>query len=83
MSDDSDALVMQRVRVFKAGNSLAIRVPSVIVDRLALGEGTIVEMAAERGMISMRKAPSCALSNLIERITPQNVHESIFDEPTT
>lgn len=82
VGDDFDALVMQDTRVFKAGNSLAIRIPSAIAKRIALEDGATVEMAVEHGMIYVRKAPSRALVDLIERITPQNVHEPLFDEPT-
>jgi antitoxin MazE len=77
---DFSALVMQDTRVFKAGNSLAIRIPSAIAKRIALEDGTEVEIAADDGMIYVRKSPSRALSDLIDRITPENCHEPIFDE---
>ncbi len=80
VSADFDALVMQDARVFKAGNSLAIRIPSAIAKRIALEDGAVVEMAVDHGMIYVRKAPSRALVELIERITPENVHEPVFDE---
>ncbi len=80
-SDDFDALVMQDGRVFKAGNSLAIRIPSAIAKRIGLEDGGAVEMAVDHGMIYVRKAPSRALADLIGRITPENLHEPIFDEP--
>jgi len=80
VSDDFDALVMQDARVFKAGNSLAIRIPSAIAKRIALEDGAVVEMAVDHGMIYVRKAPSRVLVDLIERITPQNTHEPAFDE---
>jgi antitoxin MazE len=81
-SDDFDALVMQDARVFKAGNSLAIRIPSAIAKRIALEDGAAVEMAVDHGILYVRKASSRALADLIERITPENMHEPIFDEPT-
>ncbi|MDQ2865830.1 MAG: AbrB/MazE/SpoVT family DNA-binding domain-containing protein [Candidatus Eremiobacteraeota bacterium] len=81
-SDDFDALVMQDARVFKAGNSLAIRIPSAIAKRIALEDGAAVEMVVDHGMIYVRKAPSRALADLIERITPESLHEQFFDEPT-
>jgi antitoxin MazE len=80
-SEDFDALVMQDTRVFKAGNSLAIRIPSAIAKRIALEDGAVVEMAVDHGMIYVRKAPSRTLADLIDRITPENVHQPIFDEP--
>ncbi len=82
ISDNFDALVVVDARVFKAGNSLAIRIPSGIAKRIALEDGAAVEIAADSGMIYVRKAVSKKLSELIDRITPQNRHESIFDEVT-
>src|SRR5450631_788535 len=77
---DFSALVVQDTRVFKAGNSLAIRIPSAIAKRIALEDGAEVEMAVDDGMIYVRKSPSRALADLIDRITPENRHEPIFDE---
>jgi antitoxin MazE len=77
---DFSALVMQETRVFKAGNSLAIRIPSAIAKRIALEDGAEVEMAVDDGMIYIRKSPSRALAGLIDRITPENRHGPIFDE---
>lgn len=36
-------------------------------------------MAADRGMIYVRKAPSNSLAALLGRITPENVHTSELD----
>jgi antitoxin MazE len=77
---DFSALVIQDTRVFKAGNSLAIRIPSAIAKRIALEDGTPVEMAVDDGMIYVRKAPSRVLTDLIARITPENSHGALFDE---
>jgi antitoxin MazE len=77
---DFSVLVMQDTRVFKAGNSLAIRIPSAIAKRIALEDGAEVEMAVDDGMIYVRKSPSRALADLIDRITPENCHGPIFDE---
>jgi antitoxin MazE len=79
-SDDFDALIMQDTRVFKAGNSLAIRIPSAVAKRLELEDGAPVEMAVDDGMIIVRKAASRELSELIDRITPDNMHEPMFDD---
>jgi antitoxin MazE len=77
---DFSALVVQDTRVFKAGNSLAIRIPSAIAKRIELEEGTAVEIAVDDGLMYVRKAPSRALADLIENITPDNVHHSTFDD---
>lgn len=77
---DFSTLLVHDTRLFKAGNSLAIRIPSVIAKRIALEEGAEVEMAVDDGMIYIRKSPSRALADLIDRITPENSHGPIFDE---
>lgn len=79
VNDDFDALVFQDTRVFKAGNSLAIRIPSNIAKRIGLEDGAGVEMSVNQGMIYVRKAPSQELANLIDRITPENLHRPEFD----
>jgi len=81
-SDDFSALVVQDARVFKAGNSLAIRIPSAIARQIALEDGTAVEMAVDHGTIYVRKAPSRKLADLIDRITPENLHRPMLDELT-
>jgi len=81
-SENFEALVVQDARVFKAGNSLAIRIPSAIAKHIALEDGAAVEMAVDHGVIYVRKAPSRALAELIEGITPENLHAPMFDDLT-
>lgn len=69
-------------RVFKSGNSLAIRIPSVIAKHCELEDGTPVEMDVNDGTISVRKAPSRDLAALVARITPENVHQTQLDDLT-
>jgi antitoxin MazE len=76
---DFDERVMRDACVFKAGNSLAIRIPSTIAKRVGLEDGGSVEMTVEGGVLSIRKAPSRTLADLIAKITPENLHEPIFD----
>lgn len=40
-----------------------------------------MEIAAENGLIYLRKAPSRTLEELIDAITPENVHPELFDGP--
>lgn len=76
-----NSLLVQDARVFKAGNSLAIRIPSAIAKHCDLDDGAAVQLAAEHGMIYVRKAASRDLTALLERISPENVHSATFDEP--
>jgi antitoxin component of MazEF toxin-antitoxin module len=79
-SDHFDALFVQDTRVYKAGNSLVIRIPSALAKHCDLKDGAPVQMAADNGMIYVRKAPSRELGALLDRITPENVHAAQFDE---
>lgn len=81
-SEDFEGLVIQDARVFKAGNSLAIRIPSTIAKHMALEDGAAMQMVVDHGVIYVRKAPLRTLTDLIERITPENLHGPMFDELT-
>jgi len=72
----------QESRVFKAGNSLAIRIPVAIAKHCEFEDGSIIEMAADHGTLHLRKRPAVDLAGLIDRITPDNLHAGEFDEPT-
>jgi antitoxin MazE len=65
-----------RARIFKSGNSLAVRIPGGIAKQLNLQEGTTMEIEVDDGRLSLRavrQVPS--LDELIDGITPENVHE--------
>jgi antitoxin MazE len=79
-SDSFDNLVFQDARVFKTGNSLAIRIPSAIAKHIDLQEGTPVDMAVENGLIWVKRSPTQTLHQLVERITPDNLPQSEFNE---
>jgi antitoxin component of MazEF toxin-antitoxin module len=77
---DFQPLAVQDARVFKAGNSLAVRIPSAIAKFCELEDGAAVEMGTGHGMIFIRKAPSRDLQALVDRITPENIHALELDE---
>jgi antitoxin MazE len=79
---NSDSIVVEDAHVFKAGNSLAIRIPSVIAKHCELEDGTPVQIAVNDGTICVRKAPSRDLAALLACITPENVHTPQFDDLT-
>jgi antitoxin MazE len=79
-SDSFDKLIFQDARVFKTGNSLAIRIPSAIAKNIDLKEGSPVDMGVEGGLIWIRRSPTRTLQQLIDRITPDNLHAEEFDE---
>lgn len=80
--DALDRLVFHEAKVFKAGNSLAVRIPSTIAKAAELEEGSAVEMAVGEGHIWIRKGPSRELQELIKRITPDNLHGEYFNHLT-
>jgi antitoxin MazE len=78
---DFSALVAHDARVFKSGNSLAIRLPAAIAKSCGLEDGSQLEIAADNGLICLRKAPLRTLEDLVDAITPENVHSEILDGP--
>lgn len=75
-----DQLVFQDARVFKAGNSLAIRIPSAIAKSIGLEDGSPVDMAVEGGTIWVKRAAPRRLHDLIEQISLDNRHDEGFSE---
>lgn len=71
--------LIEAARVFKAGNSLAIRIPSVVAKRLDLRDGSEVEMGVDEGELWIRPAAPRrpTLSELLDRITPENIHAEV------
>lgn len=66
--------------VQKWGNSLGIRIPSVFAKEFDLKSGSTVDIRQENGTIILvpRKQE---LGELLSRITPENLHDSIDTEP--
>jgi antitoxin MazE len=75
------ALVVQGARVFKSGNSLAVRLPRAIAAACGLEDGSALEIAAENGVIYLQAPPVKTLAELIDAITPENVHPEIGAGP--
>ena len=63
--------------VKKWGNSLALRLPAHLSASLGLKENDSVEMRQEHGGVFIRKVEEETLDELIDRITPENLHEPI------
>ena len=64
--------------VQKWGNSLAIRIPSMVAEQIALQQGTEIEMSVGEyaiTLIPLRKKPT--LDELLAKITPENRHAEI------
>ncbi|ANV83645.1 MazF family transcriptional regulator [Picosynechococcus sp. PCC 7003] len=63
----------------KWGNSLAIRIPKNLAEELALTEKSTVDLRVIEGkiVITPQTAPSYSLEELLEAITPDNLHGEI------
>ena len=71
---------MLRSRIVKAGNSLAVRIPSVIAKSIGLEDGSQVDMELEADGLRIRRAAPARLSELLARISPDNVHGELFQD---
>ena len=71
--------LVEEARVFKAGNSLAIRIPSAVAKKLDFEDGSELEMAVDRGGLWIRRSKPRRpnLRALIDGITPANVHGEV------
>ena len=47
-----------QTHIARWGNSLALRLPKPIADRLGLGEGGVVELSVEDGQLTVRPRPT-------------------------
>ena len=74
-----EPFIFHDARIFKAGNSLAVRIPYAAARAMEIENGSTVEIAVENGVLAIRKGVSRELQSLIERITPDNIHEEEFD----
>lgn len=67
------------VNVAKWGNSLAIRIPQNIAREIDITEGSEVDFSVKDGILTIKpkKCKRYSLSELVEQITPDNVHGEI------
>jgi antitoxin MazE len=61
------------------GNSLAVRIPRALAERVRLSEGDTVTLeAGENGTLIIRpSSPRYTLDQLVAGITPRNRHEAV------
>ncbi|WP_339062350.1 AbrB/MazE/SpoVT family DNA-binding domain-containing protein [Tepidibacillus marianensis] len=65
-------------KVQKWGNSLAVRIPTIIAEQISLEQGMEIEMITENQtikIIPIKKKPT--LEDLLAKITPENRHSEI------
>jgi len=73
-----------RVNVKKWGNSAAVRIPAAVMEAADCRVEDTVDVRAEGGkiVIELVRETDYDLDQLLDRITPENLHESIdFGRP--
>lgn len=69
-------------QVARWGNSLALRIPKALAERLGMVEGRAVELSIEADGLLVRPRPQqSTLEELLARITPENLPEGGDDRP--
>ncbi len=68
-----------RTRVRKWGNSLGVRIPSVLAEDAHLADGAEVEVTVRDGQLVI--VPVLSLAELVAGITPENLPELVDDVP--
>lgn len=68
-----------RTKVRKWGNSLGVRIPSVLAADARLQEGAEVEVSVRDGQLVI--VPVLSLAELVAGITPENLPELVDDAP--
>lgn len=65
--------------ISKWGNSLAVRIPQHLAKEIALTEGTEIDLLVKDGslIVQPQRKKRYSLEELIERITPDNLHAEI------
>ena len=72
-----------KTRIQKWGNSLALRIPKSFAQELHLEQGTMVEVSLQEGTLCVTplSRPPLTLENLLQQVTPQNLHHEIDTGP--
>jgi antitoxin MazE len=71
-------------KIQKWGNSLGVRIPKSVAQDARIGEGSSVELSVEEGRVILAplKSRKYTLKELVDKITPQNMHgESDWGPP--
>ncbi len=72
-----------RTQVQRWGNSLAVRIPKPYAADLGLDQESAVDLVVEDGCLVIRPAttPRYELSDLLSRVTDENLHTEISSGP--
>jgi antitoxin MazE len=68
-------MAITRAQLVKWGNSLAVRIPKVVVEQAHMAEGEELEITVEGVRIALEPVnPKLSLESLVDAITPENLH---------
>lgn len=71
-----------QTHIARWGNSLALRIPEPITDRLRFAENGIVGLSIEEGQLVVQPRPAeLTLADLLAAITSENLPEGFDDGP--
>ncbi|MCB1885229.1 MAG: AbrB/MazE/SpoVT family DNA-binding domain-containing protein [Geminicoccaceae bacterium] len=67
-----------QMHVTRWGNSLGVRIPKALAQRLGMGEGALVEVTAEGDRLVLElAAPAYRLEDLLVGMTPEAMHGAL------
>jgi antitoxin MazE len=68
-----------KTRIFKWGNSFAVRIPKLLVEQAKLKEGESLEIeVSSEGRLELRRVSKTpTLAKLISQITPENRYNEV------
>ncbi len=69
--------MVYRSKLGRWGNSFAVRIPAHLIRELDLSEGETLLIELQGNEIVVKPEKENRLENLIEKITPENVHGEI------
>ncbi|MEN0659737.1 AbrB/MazE/SpoVT family DNA-binding domain-containing protein [Caldifermentibacillus hisashii] len=78
MNKENKGEIKVTTKVQRWGNSLAVRLPKVILDDLNIKEGSDISISVENNaikIIPIKKKPT--LEELMSKITPENKHDEV------
>ena len=72
-----------RVRVRKWGNSLALRIPKRFAEKIALREGTVMDISVfQRAIVAAPvRWTKLTLKRLLTKVSDRNLHAEVEAEP--
>jgi antitoxin MazE len=72
-----------KARIQKWGNSLALRIPKSFAAESQLEQGMLVDVSLHEGklVVTPLRAPALTLEELLQGITPQNLHHEVDTGP--